>query len=159
MPAHRIGLAVGPYPLAVLVRLVAGDADHRVDAAEQPRCLHHVDRAHDVGRIGFDRLFVRQANQRLCREMEHDFRACRRHRRLNRVKVAHIANDVRDALGDASRLEQAGLGWGGQCVARHFRAELGEPEREPASLEAGMPGQKDAFALPVHGRVHARIHD
>jgi hypothetical protein len=58
----------------VLVDLVAGDDQYRLNVVGRPGCLQDVDRAHDVGLEGRDRLTVGAPHDRLGSEVQHDGR-------------------------------------------------------------------------------------
>ena len=77
--AHRLVLAISPDPLPVHVALVARDVDDDAGLLQLPERLQQMNRAHDVGRIGFDRIVVAATNDRLRRHVDHDVRTeCRR---------------------------------------------------------------------------------
>jgi ATP-dependent helicase IRC3 len=63
--------------------------------------------------------------------------------------IAHVALDRLHAVRHARQLvERLRVALRGSPEARHARAHRLEPEREPAALEAGVPGQEDAAAAP-----------
>jgi hypothetical protein len=125
--AHRVGLAIGPDPFAILVAFVGGDADQRADAADLPRRFHDVYRAHHVGGVGLDRLLVGEADQGLRGEMEDHLRLHPRDRRVDGRIIADVALFVIDQIGDACRFEQARIGRRGEREAAHLGAHRVQP--------------------------------
>lgn len=114
-------------------------------------------RAEHIGGEGLDRLFVRQPNQRLRREMEDHLRPDPIDHALDRRQVADIGDVVIDQIADPRRLEQAWIGRRRQRQTRDLGPELMQPERQPATLEAGMAGDEDTPSLPA-GRPDRAAH-
>ena len=103
-------------------------------------------RAHDVRRDRVDRRAIALADDGLRGEMEHDVGAARVPRTAQRREVADVAANVPHTLGDMADGEEIRIGRRRERIARDVGAELGQPQRQPAALEAGMPGHEDALA-------------
>ena len=80
--------------------------------------------------------------------MEDELRPRRAHRGLQGAEIAHVTLDVMHHLRHARLFEQARLGGGWQRETGHLGAQIGEPERQPTALEAGMAGYEDAPSGP-----------
>src|SRR6185312_145221 len=87
-------------------------------------------------------------------EMEDHLRIERGDRFARGDLVADVATAIVEHFRDARRFEEARLRGRLERVAAHLRTEAREPERKPASLEAGMAGDEDAL-VPPRGRVDA----
>ena len=152
--AHGFVLAVAPDPFAVFVALVGGYVHHGAHARRVAHAFQQVHGAHDVRGVGLHRVVVGVAHQGLGRQVQHDLGSRGLHGGLHGGQVTDIADDRGHAFGNAGLRKQTGLGGGGQGVACDLRSHLLQPERQPASLEAGVAGQEDAFAAPEL-RIHA----
>ena len=80
--------------------------------------------------------------------MEDDIRGEVLHGRVERERVADVAAQIFDDMVDASFRKQIGCGVGIERIAAHDSAFRGQPKREPATFEASVAGEKDAFTLP-----------
>ena len=92
--AHRLVLAVAPVPLTVVVALVRGDVDDRLDAADAAHRLEHVDRAHDVRLVRLARRLEGASHERLRGHVDDDLRASGRDRVSQGVEVADVQPHV-----------------------------------------------------------------
>jgi len=75
--------------------------------------------------------------------------------------IADVAANIFNGAADLGCLKEAGGGAGVERVAANLCAELGEPERKPTALEAGVAGEEDAAAFPdcvcSHGCTHSHL--
>ena len=151
MPAERIALTEGAAAVVVGVDFVGGDDEHRFQPVTGQRGIEEMRGSHDIGFKGQRRLAIGAAHQRLRCKMEHDLRLrCggnARHRRA----IADIRDVVRYAARNLREVEKAWIGLRCERKPVDIRAHFGEPERGPASLEAGMPGQQNALSSPETG--------
>ena len=153
--AHRLVFTVAPDPFAVLVALVGGDIDDGAHAAGRAGSFEHVHRAHHVGGVGGHRRAVRQAHQRLRRQVQHDLRLAALHGAAHGVEIADVAQGRLQAVGHPRLVEQAGRGGRCQRQALHLGAQRLQPQGQPTALEAGVTGEEDALAVPeVWGHGH-----
>ena len=155
--AEGVVLAVAPQRAIVGIALVAGDDDHGFGRRTGADGLEQMDRAHHVGGVGLDRIGIGTAHQRLCGHVDDDARAGAVECGGERVRVANIGDGVVDVIGEAGGVEQA-LGFRRKGVAVHLGAQAAEQARRPGTLEAGMPGEKDAPALPQRRMDHHTLH-
>ena len=94
-----------------------------------------------------DRIGIGSAHQRLRGEVEDQLGPGGGDRVLERSRVANVALDMGDQLGEARLGEEARVGRG-KREAGDVGAELVQPQRQPAALEAGMTGDQHAAAAP-----------
>ena len=87
--AQRIVLGAGHAGVAVA--FVAGDDHHGAHAARGADGLEQVDRAHQIGGEGAQRVAQALQDQRLCRQVEDDLRPCSRDGAAYRVRIADVA--------------------------------------------------------------------
>src|SRR5262245_5273966 len=72
----------------------------------------------------------------------------------DRIRVAQIALDVIDVLGEMESFEVA-VGFGRQCETRDVSAELQKPGGQPGALETGMTCDEDSLpSIGVQRRWH-----
>jgi len=161
--AHRFRFAIAPDPFAVFVALVTRHIDHSLDARHLADRIKEMDRAHDIGRVGLDRVGIRITHQRLRGHVDDDFGLCVSECLLQGRLVAHIANDRDHAIRDAGFFKQARRGVRCQRKTGDLRAHRLQPQRNPAAFETGMTRQKDALTLPkcaVHSHTfHGALPD
>ncbi len=149
--AERIGLAVAPDPLLVLVALVGGDGDDGADGGGAADGVEDAGGADDVGLVGADGVVVGEADERLGSEMEDDFGGEVVERGLQSDSVADVAANVSNIAADAGDSEEVGVSAGVERVAADDGAFGGQPQGEPSALEAGVTGEEDFSALPGEG--------
>ena len=145
MSAHGVLLAVGVEPFAVFVTLVGGHRHDRAGKSPPAEGLKHVDRSHHVGGVSLHRLSIGKAHQRLRRQMEDKVRPCSGHRALNSRQIPNIAGLV--VCNPARQLEllkQGRFGRRGERKPVDLRPEGEKPLAQPAALEPGVSGDKDA---------------
>ncbi len=144
--AHRLVLAVAPEPLAVLVALVARHDDDGAGPALLPERLEHVGGPEHVRRHRLHRLLVGEPDERLRGEVEHEVGA-----RLaeHRAEPRRGRGRRRRRAGRRARPRRPRRATGSVSGARAYPVtsapRLAQPEREPAALEAGVPGEEDAL--------------
>ena len=159
--AHGFVFAVGPDPFAVVVALVGGDVDHGLDAGRLAHRFQQVDRAHDVDGVGFHRRGVGVAHQRLGGQMQHDVGPRSLHGAGQCLGVAQVGEGMAGKAGlKPCDREEIRLGRRRQRIAMHFRAHVGQPQAQPAALEAGVAGHEDALAapeFPLVGHAHGQV--
>ena len=155
VPADRIDLAIAPDRPGIGVAFVRGDDDHRGRTAGRAHRLQHVGGPDDVRRERFDRAFVRQPHQGLCGEMEHDLGLALRDHAVEVGHVENVADMGIDHILDARDLKQRRHGRDIDRIAGDLRAQPVQPERQPASLEAGMAGDQD-LASAIIALKHAQ---
>ena len=114
-------------------------------------------RAHDVRRDRVDRRAIALADDGLRGEMEHDVGPARVPRTAKRREVANVAANVANTLGDVADREEIRIGRRRERIARDVGAELRQPERQPAALEAGVPGDEHALAAIRTAEVDAHV--
>ena len=131
MSAHGIVLAAAAQLFAVLVTLVGCDEDSRACGRSPPEGFEHMNRAHDIGFVGFDRFFVREADERLCGEVEDDFRLEFIEDTVEMRGVADISPDVAHVCGESGENEVVALVFRVERISGNLRAEFAEPEAEP----------------------------
>lgn len=148
MPAQRIILAVGQMMLAVEVHLVGGDHQRHTHRRQIAQGIEHMGGAHDIGGKGFNRGVVAHAHQRLRRQMQHDLGLGLAHDTVEARLVADIADVALHGALDIGQHEQIGARAGGKGDAGDNGPLVGQPERQPAPLETGVSGDKDAFSSP-----------
>ncbi len=144
---ERVPLAVAPRLLDVAVALVAGDDHH---GARLPARSHGVEQARRADHVDLERLArdaIALADHRLGGEVEHHVRIGGGEGGGERLPVADVGPVVGgEAVGDGGDLEMGGVGRGVERVAGDPRAEALEPQTQPRSLEAGVPGHEDRSA-------------
>src|SRR5690606_22356884 len=118
---------------------------HAVALAQRVEQVH---RAHDVGRIGADRVGEGVAHDRLRRQVHDDLRPAARDGAGERVGVADVADHALDVVAEGDRPEQIRIGRWGQGIAGDAGAEAREPQAEPAADEAGVTRDEDPAAAP-----------
>ena len=138
--AHRFILAVAPCPFAVLVTLIGGDIHHRLHAVCAAHRFKQIHCAHHVGGVGVDRFDIGIAHQRLRRHVDHDLGFVFGKHRAQMRQIADVSYDAGHALTDFGNLEQAGVRRRSQRVTHHLSTHGLQPERQPASFEAGVSG-------------------
>src|SRR5260370_40591981 len=85
--------------------------------------------------------------------MEDDYGLAVAHHEMHHVRVLDIGYPMTEHLVDSDCQKKA-LGHFGQRKPGHPRAQPMQPQREPAALETGVPGQEDAAPTP-----ELRCHD
>ena len=105
-------------------------------------------RSHNVGGVGFDRLNIGIAHKRLSGHVDNDLGTVFSEGRLQFGGVTDITNDAGHAIADLGNFEQARTGRRSQRITHHVRTHRLQPQRYPAPLEAGVPGQQHALAIP-----------
>jgi hypothetical protein len=154
---HRVVLAIAPDPFLVLVAFVAGHIDHDAGTLELAHRLEQIDRAHDVCRIGLNRLIVAVANHGLRRHVDDDVGIAFGERGLEVLEVANVTVNGADAFADARLLEEARLGWRIERIAGDIGAQGVQPQAEPAALEAGVSGDEHLAILPERTIQHGQL--
>ena len=129
--AHRVVFAAAAQLFAVFVTLVGCDEDPRARGGGSPECFEHMNRAHDVGFVGFDRLFVGEPDERLGGEVEDDFRLEFIEDAVQMRRVADISPDVAHVCGESGENEVVALVFRVERISGNLRAEFAEPEAEP----------------------------
>ena len=148
MSPHRVVFPVSPYPFIVFIALVARDVDHHARLAELPQRLQEMNGPHDVGGVGFDGILVAAAHDGLSSHVNDNIGSALGYRRLQAREVANVRANGADGVCDLRLFEQARLGWRVERVSGHVGSESIQPQREPASLEAGMSGEEHFAASP-----------
>ena len=154
VPAHRIAFAIGPDPLAVFVAFVAGDGDDGANAFRPAAGVEQMHRAHDVGRVGLDRIVVRIADERLGSEVEDDLRLAPHSRPLR----PHPCRGRRLRCGSRARRAGSARRGSARSAAAREKPVTSAPSwcsqsAQPAALEAGVARDEDSASLPG-GRFH-----
>ncbi|MCY1418488.1 hypothetical protein D9M71_340490 [compost metagenome] len=148
VPAQRFVLTVGPSPFLVGVHLVGGDHHAGTNATDLAHRFEQVESAHDIGRIGAQRIAVAFAYQGLGRQVQDDFRLHFGDQLQQHTQVAHVATAVIDAFADPRQFEQARLGRRVEGKTGDLGTQALQPKRQPAALETGVAGDQDALAGP-----------
>ena len=78
----------------------------------------------------------------------HAARPREQFRFLQGWQVADITVDGMHALADLGSFIKTGRGWGRQRKTCQRGAKVLQPQRQPASLEAGMSGKENPFSAP-----------
>ena len=154
--AHRVFLAVSMGPFAILVTLVGRDDDDGARTSGEADRLEHVDRAHDVSRVGLHRLLVGQAHQRLRRQMENKIRTRLGDHGEDGGEVADIALDMTETGAESKLVIQRRFSRRRQREAGDLGSELDQPFGKPGPLETSVPRNKDTFAAIDIRKGHAR---
>ncbi len=152
--AERIALAIRPDPLLVLVALVGSDDDDGANGGGLAHGFEQVNGPEDVRLVSADGVGVGVADQRLRGKMEDDLRLRGLHDRGEDGGVAQVADDGVHARGDFGLAEKTRVCGRIERVAGKVRAEMLQPQRKPASLEAGVPGEKNVLACPESACGH-----
>ena len=105
-------------------------------------------RPHNIGGISFDWINIRAAHQRLRRRVDDDVRRGLAHGIGQYGAIADVADDGCHALSHLRHLKQARVGGRLQRIAGNVCTELLLPQAQPASLKAGVAGNKYFFATP-----------
>src|SRR6185436_8249553 len=105
--------------------------------------------ADDIRRVGLDGILVGAQYDRLRSEVQDDVRREFSQLRQQTVLVADIGASRLEHVADRGELVEARHRRRLERIAAHVRAETREPQREPAALEARVPGEEDAFVAPV----------
>jgi hypothetical protein len=147
LATQRIVLAIAPHPFDIVIAFVAGDHHRHTGPARLPQRLEHVHRADDVGREGIHRIGIGSRHDRLGGEVEHEIGPCLENGTAHRVQIAHIDQAMVDPAIQPQLLEHRRRGGNVARQADHLGAELEQPCRQPAALEAGMPGDEHPLAV------------
>src|SRR2546421_11244243 len=105
-------------------------------------------RSEDIDSERLDGLADRPAHQRLRGEMQHDLRLGLCNRLANDIVIAEIAEAGCDVGAYARAFEQVRCGLRSERKAGHAGAHPCQPQCAPGSLEARVPGEKNATAAP-----------
>jgi len=108
--------------------------------------------SHHVGRVGFDRVAVAVAHQRLCGQVQDDLGAGLSERLLQPGQVADVGDARVHARADTGHVEQVGSGRRLQGIAGDLGTEPLQPEGQPTALEVRLPGEEDPFVGPEHAQ-------
>ena len=146
--AHGLVFAIGLGTFAILVALVAGDADDGADRWRAAHGVEHMRRAHHVDRVCLQWLLITEAHQRLRRHVDDHLGLEPAHGRFQRGKITHVTKEGFHLALQPDGVKHAGVGGRLERVAINLRAQAHEPEREPAPLEAGVAGYKDPSGFP-----------
>jgi len=145
--AENVVLAVAPVPLVVAVALVRRDDDGRRNRVARADSVEHVSRARHIDGERLGGVIVRVADDGLCGQVKDDVGPGLEKRCGDVLGIADIADDVSGhEVLDAGHDELVAVGVGLEGITRHVRAGECEPLGEPRALEAGVPGDEDAFA-------------
>ncbi len=104
-------------------------------------------RAHDVGGVGFQRMFVGVANERLRREVEDEIRPRAENGFFYCGRIADIGNFVFDKVFNLKLRKNRRRGGGRLRKTVNTGAKLNEPACEPGPFESGVTGKPDGFTL------------
>ncbi len=137
-----------------LVALVARDHEDDARASATPRGLQNVDGAHDVRRIGLDRVPITLAHQGLGRHVDHDLRSVLDHGLLHGRQIADIAIDIDHEFGKPGDVEKASCLARAKAEADDPGAERQQPQRQPCALEASVPRDQNGLVAPEICRHH-----
>src|SRR5450830_831314 len=110
---------------------------------------------HDICRIGLHRIFIRKPHQGLSRHMNHNFGLRQRHCSLQTRQIANVSDNRMHPLAYSSFDKKTRISRRCKGVASQFSTKTLQPQRKPASLKTGMPGQKNSPSTPKI-RVHVQ---
>ena len=123
MAAESVLLTVGPHPLTILVALVAGDHDDRLDRGDVTNRVQQAGRPHGIDGKGLDRRSVRFADEGLSREVKHDRGSRRVHGGFECIDIANVSNRAaREQLADLASVKQRRRAWGRKGVTVNLSA-------------------------------------
>ena len=141
-------------PLAVLVTFVRRDDDGGAGFFQRAQGFQNVRRAHDVRGVGFQRMLVGIADERLGGEVKDKIRLDAEKGFFHRGSIAHVADFVFDFLREAELFKDRGRGRWRLGEAVDAGAKLDEPARQPRALEPGVAREPDGLALKCVGKHH-----
>ncbi|MNZ89894.1 hypothetical protein D3C78_1088350 [compost metagenome] len=142
MTTQSILLAVRPEPFTVVVAFVTGDHQHGTYRLALPCCFKQIDRANHIGRIGIQRCAVGLTHQRLGGQVQNNLGPGRIQGFGQTLHIPDVGQGARNPSSERSDIPERRLGVGRQRVTVNMSAQLAQPQRQPASLETGMSGQK-----------------
>ena len=122
--AHGFVLTVTPHPFFVLVTLVCGDVDDGTHGGRLANGFQKTHGAHDVGRIGLDRVDIGAAHQRLRGHVNNDIGRGLSHGISQPSAIAYVADDRFHALRYMRNFKQAGVSGWRQSIAGDLGTEL-----------------------------------
>lgn len=105
-PIKRFVLPIAPDPLVVVVNLICGDIQNTFHAAGLPNAFQKIDRSHYIGFVCIMRVLVTVAHDRLCRQMQNDFRLRFIKSGFQCLKIADIPNHRMDIIFDPCDFKQ-----------------------------------------------------
>jgi len=152
--SHGFVFTVTPDELPIFVALVTGYVDYRTRLPELSEGFKKVNRSHDIGGIGFNRIVVAATHDRLRRHVDDHLRAALGDDRLEPREIPDVHTNGADGGSDPGLLEQIWLCRGIKRAAGDLCSKGIEPQREPASLETRMSGDKDVATLPEFAIKH-----
>lgn len=88
----RFIFTIAPFPLVILVHLICRDIQKRFYAGIPADTLTDIHRSHYIRLISVDRILVRIADDRLCRQMKYDLRLCIRKHLCQMIQITDITD-------------------------------------------------------------------
>ena len=110
--------------------------------------IQQVNRPHNVRAEGQDRVGIGQPYQRLRSQVKHNFRLCGLDQIGGYGRVAQVGHVAGRKVARAQKVEKRRPLLRRKSNSGHSRPKTGQLAPGPGTLEAGMPGQKNAFAAP-----------
>ena len=117
---HSLTFTVAPYPFAVFITFISCHIHHGLDARRVAYSFKQMYRAHDVGRVSFDRVYIRTAYQWLGRQMQNYFGLVGCHHRFQFFQIPDVRQDADHVVDDFCFIKQVWMGNGCQSVTHNL---------------------------------------